>query len=126
MELSLDYFGDWLERYFTAWKTNDLELLDGLFAEDSVYYYGPFKPPSKGKKRIIEGWLSSPPPEGFQYTCTPIAIHGDTGVGHWNVVHRSSIKPDMQVEIDGILVIQFDAQGQCVEHKEWFVIREVT
>jgi SnoaL-like domain len=125
MELALAYFGDWMERYFTAWKTNDLELLDGLFAEDAVYYYGPFKPPNSGKKRIIDGWLSSPPPQDFKHSCNPIAVHDETGAGHWNVTYRSSSKPDIMLEVDGILVIRFDAQGQCTEHREWFVIREI-
>jgi ketosteroid isomerase-like protein len=124
MELTLEYFRDWLERYFTAWKTNDVELLKGLFAEDIVYYSGPFKPPHRGRQRIIEGWLSGTAPQGFRHTSTPIAIRADTGVAHWNVVHESSSRPGVEVEIDGILVIRFDAQGQCMEHKEWFNIRE--
>ena len=125
MSLTMDYFKDWLERYFTAWKTNQRELLDGLFADKAVYYFGPFREPSVGKQTIVKGWLASPPPDEMRYSCSPIAISEDTGVAHWNVVHHSTSKPDHFIEIDGILVIKFDAHWQCIEHKEWFLTREI-
>lgn len=124
MKLTRDYFVDWLERYFDAWKTNDPGLLDGLFAEDIIYHSGPFKPLNKGKKRVIEAWLSNPPPEELKYAITPFAVQDNTGVAHWNVMYPSSTKPGVRIEIDGILVIRFDAQGLCIEHKEWFVMQE--
>lgn len=60
MILTLDYFSDWLERYFTAWKINQCKLLEGLFTEGAIYYSGPFKPPTTGKQTIIDGWRIRP------------------------------------------------------------------
>lgn len=125
MKLTWDHFNNWLEGYFTAWKTNQRQLLSGLFAEEAIYYYGPFKQPSAGKQAILDAWLANPPPEGFHYTYSPVAISTDTGVAHWNVNFRSEKNSTMLIEIDGILVIKFDAQGKCIEHKEWFVLREI-
>lgn len=125
MRLTLDQFSDWLEGYFTAWKTNQRELLNRLFADEAIYYSGPFKEPNVGRQAIVNGWLANPPPEGFQYTYSPIAISDDTGVTHWNARYHSEQKSGVLIEIDGILVIKFDVQGQCIEHKEWFVTRKI-
>jgi ketosteroid isomerase-like protein len=125
MELTLDHFKDWLEGYFSAWKTNDMQAVGKLFAEDAVLYSGPFAEPIIGRQPIVEAWILNPASDGLKYSYAPIAIHEDTGAAHWNVRSPSSSKPDAMHEYDGILVIKFDEQGQCIEHKEWFLHREV-
>ncbi len=43
----------WLESYFHAWETNDPSDVRALFAEDAVYFYGPFREPARGREAIV-------------------------------------------------------------------------
>jgi alkylation response protein AidB-like acyl-CoA dehydrogenase len=47
-----------------------------------------------------------------------IAVSGDRGVANWRVSFRDDA--GSMVEVDGILVCDFDAAGLCVLHREWY------
>ncbi len=44
---------------------------------------------------------------------------GDRGIAHWNVSYREPASGG-RVELDGILLIDFDPEGQCTGHREWY------
>jgi len=126
MSLSLEQFTDWLERYFRAWQSNHADDVAALFAEDAIYYYGPFKTPAVGRQQIVANWMADPEQQTqVEYNFTPLAIIENLGFAHWHVLYRSGKKPSVATEMDGILVLTFDAQGRCTEHREWYSSREV-
>lgn len=51
-----------------------------------------------------------------------VAVTGDRGVAHWRVTFHAG--DGATVELDGILVCTFDAEGRCTLHREWFDRRE--
>jgi hypothetical protein len=53
-----------------------------------------------------------------------IAVEGETGVAHWNVMARTG-NEGSRTEWDGILTIAFAPDGRCREHREWFSQREL-
>ncbi len=127
MRLTQEQFREWLERYFRAWQSNDPDEVTALFSEDAVYYYGPFQTPSVGRRKIVERWISSPEQQTeIQYTCAPLAIHENLGVAHWHVLYRSGKDLSAAIEMDGVLVLKFDDQLRCTEHREWYARREVS
>jgi hypothetical protein len=127
MNVTMEQFAEWLNRYFQAWHSNRASDVAGLFAEDAVYYYGPYAEPSVGRERIVTVWVADPDQQQKVRTVfTPLATAGPLGVAHWNVTFRPRNRPDVQVELDGILAITFDSRGRCIEHREWYHSRELT
>jgi hypothetical protein len=123
--LTLEQFDQWLERYFEAWQLNDPAGVMALFAENAIYHYGPFVTPMVGRRAIAERWASDPSQQqDIQTSYTPLAVRDDLGIAHWRATFRRGDRP-VVVEVDGILAIKFDRQGQCAEHEEWFSLREV-
>ena len=115
----------WLERYFAAWRSNDPEEVAGLFALDAVYSYGPFGEPSVGRDAIVRRWVDGGAPTAFTYRYEPLAVLANGGVVHWSVGFAHPSQPETRVELDGILVLTFDDEGRCTDHREWYATREV-
>ena len=109
---------DWATRYFEAWKTNDRAMVESLFAENAVYYYGPFREPAHGRDEIVRRWIENAPPDNITTAHEVIAVNGDTAVIHWTVSFDATT-------MDGVLIVKFDEHGQCREHREWYASRPV-
>jgi hypothetical protein len=118
--MDLDGFRGWLEGYFAAWASNESEAVSALFAEDAVYSYGPFRGEAHGREEIVRRWVGGGVQPGLQTWFEPLAIQGERGVAHWRV---SFDEDDGRVELDGILVLDFDEQGRCTLHREWYDVR---
>lgn len=107
---------DWAERYFRAWVSNDPAEVAALFSEEAVYHYGPFRPPAEGRAEIVRRWVGNAQ-QDVHATHRLVAINGDTAVIHWGVVFRDADGP---AAMDGILIVRFDDELRCVEHREWY------
>jgi len=116
--MDLDAFQGWLRRYFDAWASNDPVEVSSLFAVDAVYSYGPFREVTRGRDAIVRAWVEGGVPNELRTDVEPIAVSGDRGVAHWRVAFRHDAGG--VVELDGILVCDFDAAGRCVLHREWY------
>ncbi|HEY8115641.1 MAG TPA: nuclear transport factor 2 family protein, partial [Actinomycetota bacterium] len=116
--MDLDAFRGWLQRYFEAWATNDPVDVSALFAEDAVYSYGPFREETHGRDAIVRAWVEGGVPNDLRTDVEPIAVAGDRGVAHWRVSFLDDA--GSMVDVDGILVCDFDAAGRCVLHREWY------
>ena len=126
MDITVSQLAKWLLRYFEAWVSNDPVEVAALFSEDAVYYYDPFKEPSKGRRVIVEKWVSDP--EGQRDITTSfdvLAVEGNLGVAHWNVKYLAGPSETQRVEMDGILLLRFNPKMECTEHREWYSYREV-
>jgi ketosteroid isomerase-like protein len=109
--------GDWLDRYFAAWASNDPADVAALFAPDAVYAVSPFAEPWRGRDEIVARWTEGGG-ELLRHAYRVLA----PGIAHWNVVVRLDGGP--VIEQDGILLLAFDAAGRCTEHREWYAKRE--
>lgn len=107
----------WLDAYFAAWDSTDVVQIGALFAEDAVYWTGPFAEPVHGRDEIARRWAAGTS-QLVRHASSVLAVDGDVAVAHWSVRLRQG--PDEDVDIDGILVLEFDAAGDCVSHREWF------
>jgi hypothetical protein len=58
---------------------------------------------------------------GFGWSFEPLAVAGERGVANWRVSFDSD---DGRIELDGILVLDFDERGRCTLHREWYEQRE--
>ena len=120
--VDLEAFVGWLDRYFGAWASNDPAEVAALFAEDAVYSYGPFREPTHGRDAIVDAWVGGGAPPELRWSHDPIATVGERGVAHWRVSFAD--EAGGMVDLDGILVCDFDADGACTLHREWYDRRE--
>jgi hypothetical protein len=120
--VDLEGFGSWLDRYFEVWRSNEPTEVAALFAADAVYSYGPFRESTLGRDAIVEAWTSAPPQEDLRFGHEALAVAGRRGIAHWSVSFRG--EGDVRVELDGILVCDFDDEGRCTLHREWYDRRE--
>jgi len=119
--VDLETFRDWLERYFSAWESNDPAEVEALFARDAVYSWGPFRDDAVGRDAIVAAWVDGGAPPELRSRFEVLAVAGDRGVAHWSVSFDGDIGT---TELDGILVCDFDADGRCTLHREWYDRRE--
>ena len=125
MPLTLEQLTDWLDRYFAAWRSNNPADVRALFAPDAVYSYGPFTAPAIGRETIVQRWVSDPEQQqDLEIAYVPLAVHGDLGVDLWRVAFRPGQHSAVRITMDGILVLTFDADGRCTEHREWYAVQE--
>lgn len=123
--MELEGFEAWLRGYFDAILSNDPGEVADLFAEDAEYWVNPFEGPRwRGRDEVVRAWTARPL-ANVQYRYETLAVVGDIGIAHWNVLHDHPEARGTRVELDGILVITFDGDGRCVEHREWVVEREL-
>jgi ketosteroid isomerase-like protein len=117
-DVDVEAFSAWLDRYFAAWRSNDPGEVEALFAEDAVYSWGPFREPAHGRGAIVRAWVEGGVPPGIRFAYEALATAGDRGVAHFHVGHAD--ERGGEVEMDGILVCDFDAEGRCTLHQEWY------
>jgi ketosteroid isomerase-like protein len=117
--LASDRVRDWVERYFGAWRRNDRAAVESLFTADAVYHYAPFEPPARGRDAIVANWLAGGAQPDLESAFEVLAVTGELAVVGWRV----AFERDGRTEMDGILLLRFDASGRCREHREWYAMR---
>jgi uncharacterized protein (TIGR02246 family) len=111
----------WLDRYSQAWATYDPEKIGALFSEDAVYAYNPFDEPVRGRKAIVASWLEDPDERGaYDSSYRPVLVAGDQAVarGYSRYLNSNGTVAD---EYDNLFLLRFDADGRCVEFREWYM-----
>ena len=114
-------FGRWLDDYGKAWVDGDPDAVVVLFAEDAAYQETPFENHMFGKEEIFRYWVEgaqdSQRDVKFEYQI--ICIKENTGYAHWRASFVA-VPSDTLVELDGIVAIKFDGNGQCLQLHEWW------
>jgi hypothetical protein len=113
-------FETWLRGYKRAWEGRDSAAAAALFTADAEYYWTPFDPPQKGKEAIAAVWSAAVQGQrdiAFEYSALTTA--GARGTAHWHASFES-VPAGSPVELDGILIAEFAAAGQCRIFREWW------
>lgn len=111
----------WVAGYEDAWRTGDLDALDGLFGRDVSYSRAPYREPSIGLDAVKEFWLED---EGAEFTVESSIVAFDPP----NAVVRLQVqyeRPARQQYRD-LWVLRFDADGRVEHYEEWPFWPEVT
>jgi ketosteroid isomerase-like protein len=113
----------WLERYGAAWEARDAAAAGRLFASEALYHEMPFDEPKKGRAAIEEYWRSvTADQREVQFESRVIALNGNTGVAHWSATFHLQSTGET-IALDGVFVLEFDAEGQCSALREWWHVR---
>ncbi len=113
----------WLASYGNAWETRDADLAARLFTPDATYHEMPFDAPKAGRAGIREYWAGvTADQRDVQFDSNVIAVNGNTGVAHWSAKLKLASN-GAALELDGVFVLEFDANGLCTSLREWWHVR---
>jgi len=118
--MTYESFQHWLDAYGRAWETRDPQAAAQLFAEAATYQETPFDEPLRGRAAIVAYWSEVPrTQEQIRFGHKILSTKEHTGIAHWwaSFVRLPAKSP---VALNGIFVVTFDANGQCVEFREWW------
>jgi hypothetical protein len=123
--ISSGIFNKWLATYGLAWEDGDPQGAADLFAEEASYRVTPFDEPMVGQEAILEYWQAGPASnhKEVSFTYRIISVRGNEGIARWQANFRRADSNNF-VELDGILIAEFDDSGTCTDFKEWWHRRE--
>jgi steroid delta-isomerase len=111
----------WLEAYGAAWESKDAAAAAALFAENASYQETPYAEPFVGRAAIRDYWAEvTADQSGIEFESAIVAISGMTGVARWSAKFESAEAP---VELNGIFVLEFEADGTVASLREWWHAR---
>ena len=123
--LSANAFRQWLERYGKAWESGDADAVVGLFTRDARYEETPFDQPMVGHPAIHDYWRqgAGESQKDVRFTFQIVSLEQNIGVAHWQAFFVR-IPSGNRVDLDGVLLAEFSADGTCSVFREWWHRRE--
>jgi hypothetical protein len=113
----------WLAGYERAWEQRDPARAAELFTANAAYHEMPFEAPKAGQAGIREYWASvTADQRDIDFKSQVISVTGQTGVAHWSAT-LTAPSSGARVELDGVFVLTFDANGRCSELREWWHVK---
>jgi len=109
----------WLDAYGDAWRRGDDERLDELFSPDALYAETPFAPPLTGREAIKSYWrIMTAEQAALRFTHRVLASSDFGAVAQWTA--DFGLQDGSHCTLDGVLTIEFDADGLCKAFREWW------
>ncbi len=125
--MTLEELDRWLDVYGRTWERQAVDGFLDCFAEDAVYYWGPWGEPLRGHAEIRTRTVQAiAEQEEIHFGHEPLAITPDgRGVARWWVSTRDPDTGDIE-ENEGIFLVTLNADGRCTEFREWWDSRSRT
>ncbi|MET1087828.1 MAG: nuclear transport factor 2 family protein [Arthrobacter sp.] len=115
-----DVVRSWVDKYISAWTTNEPEDIRALFTEAAVYFTRPHhKDPWNGREQIVEHWLvERDEPEEWTFEWSLLGTDGDLAFvqGYTDYIGD-------RPSYDNLWIIRLTADGRASEFTEWFMER---
>ena len=117
---TLDVLNAWLEKYRRAWESRNPVTAADLFTDDAEYYWTPFEEPKRGPGEIARAWEDATSrQQDVHFSYTILAITDATGIVHWHTAF-TRMTTGKHVELDGIIIAEFDENHKCRVFREWW------
>ena len=122
-DLTLSALSSWLDAYGEAWESRDADSAAKIFSEDATYQVTPYEDPHVGQDGVRNYWAGvTENQRNVQFDYEALSVSGNTGIAHWSA--NFDVAPDgPHIELNGIFVLQFDADGKCRRLREWWHLR---
>jgi hypothetical protein len=118
--LTRDALADWLDRYGAAWEARDADLAASLFSAGATYQVTPYEEPHRGPAGVRAYWADvTAGQRNVQFGYEILAVAGNTGIAHWHAAFDVADSP-AHLRLNGIFVLDFDADGRCSRLREWW------
>jgi hypothetical protein len=122
--MDLEQLKDWLRAYGAAWGNRDPIAASRLFSADASYYETPFGPPARGHSGVEEYWVAATQKQtNISFSWEVLSFTDDVGIVRWWATF-SRLKSNAKVELDGVLLLEFNDDGLCRTFREWWHKKE--
>ena len=122
--LTREALAAWLAGYELAWERRDPDAAAALFTAGASYHEMPFDEPIAGQDGIRAYWARvTADQRDVDFQAKPVAVSGDTAVAEWTATFRLA-SSGATVDLDGVFVLTFDADGRCSSLREWWHARQ--
>lgn len=113
----------WLDAYGEAWESRDADKAAELFAAASSYQVTPYDEPHVGPEGVRRYWAGvTDNQRNVQFEYRILGSSGNTGIAHWWA--EFDVEPGgAHLALDGIFVLDFDANGKCTRLREWWHLK---
>lgn len=110
----------WMEKYQTAWASNQPDDIRVLFTEDARYETRPHDPDAwTGQDGIVDGWVAArDEPQDWTFSWELLGTNGPTAF-----IQGVTLYAGDQPSYDNLWVIRFDGSGRAASFTEWFMAR---
>jgi hypothetical protein len=113
-------FKAWLEEYGRAWMGRDARAAAELYTVDGTYQVIPFVEPMRGHAAILAYWTHVAETErDIEFGYEVLAVSAEMGIARW-WASFVIVPQGLQTKLDGIFVIDLDAEGRCRSLREWW------
>lgn len=108
----------WIQGYLAAARTDDPELIKALFAQDALYFDGPFAEAWHGHDEIIKNWTEqSDKPYEVEVDYRVVAVESSTAVAE---VEYRYVAPEAQT-YRNMWLIELDEAGRARLFKDYWI-----
>lgn len=113
-------FQKWLESYLRRQEQRDATVVRELFAEDGVYWWGPFCSPRRGVEAVYEHHRNALSHQSdIKYEYQILATTEKHGVARFHL-RLNDHMPNEPNTYDGIFVVQLNEERKCTLFEEWY------
>ena len=114
-----DIVTEWLDKYRTAWASNDPDDIRAMFTEDATYAGSPFdETPWTGHDGIVAGWLENEDTVGqWSFDGAALAYDPEKRIGFIEGRTQYSDGPLYA----NLWVVHFADDGRATSFVEWYM-----
>ncbi len=113
-------FAQWLENYLRPQEQRSAEKIKGLFAEDGVYFWGPFYEARRGVEAIYAHHRNALSHQtDLRYDYDILAVTEKCGIARFHLVLKDLVEGEPS-EYDGIFLVHLNPDGRCSLFQEWY------
>jgi len=110
-------FERWVDRYVTAWNSNDPEDIGGLFTEDAEYFTEPYADAWRGREDIVRQWIANKDEPGeTEFSYEIIAVQGNLGFLRGKTDYKTPPRA-----YENLWEITLDSDGRATRYVEWWM-----
>lgn len=122
-ELTAAELDSWLDAYEEAWENKDADAAANLFSADARYFETPYSDPFEGPDGVRDYWSGvTADQRDIDFRYSSIAVGGNTGIASWSATF-TTISGGVNVELNGVFVLEFDENKRCTLLREWWHAR---
>jgi hypothetical protein len=122
--MDIERLKNWLRAYGAAWGSRDAKAASSLFAGDASYYETPFSPPARGHSGVEEYWTAATRNQSnISFSWEILDLSENVAVVRWWTKFNRKKRKSL-VELDGILLLEFNDDGLCRTLREWWHTKE--
>ena len=113
-------FQNWVEAYLRPQEQCDPECIRQVFAEDGVYWWGPFNESRYGIEAIYQHHKHALSHQSdLHYTYEILAVTETCGIARFHLTLTEQM-PGAPDEYDGIFLVYLNAEHKCTRFEEWY------